>query len=99
MYPSFARFKIEETLSDTGVLLISWCRQSGKTTLATEIAFSRVSFLTLDDATVLQSAIDDSAGFIRGLDRTVIDEILWAPDLLLAIKNSVDDHRRVGGFC
>jgi hypothetical protein len=98
MYPRFARTRIEEALSDTRVVLISGPRQSGKTTLATDIASNKVPFLTLDDATVLQSAIDDPIGFVRGLDRVVIDEIQRAPDLLLAIKKTVDDDRRAGRF-
>ncbi|WP_171182228.1 ATP-binding protein [Ruegeria sp. HKCCD8929] len=98
MYPRFAKTRIEEALSDTRVVLISGPRQSGKTTLATDIASDKVPFLTLDDATVLQSAIDDPVGFIRGLDRAVIDEIQRAPDLLLAIKKAVDDDRRAGRF-
>lgn len=35
---------------------------------------------------------------IRGLDRAVIDEIQRAPQLLLAIKKSVDEDRRPGRF-
>ncbi|WP_368039907.1 AAA family ATPase [Ruegeria atlantica] len=65
---------------------------------ATEIASDKVPFLTLDDATVLQSAVDDPVGFVRGLDRAVIDEIQRAPDLLLAIKKTVDDDQRAGRF-
>ncbi|WP_120631355.1 ATP-binding protein [Ruegeria sp. EL01] len=98
MYPRFAKNRIEEALSDTRVVLISGPRQSGKTTLATDIASDKVPFLTLDDATVLQSAIDDPVGFVRGLDRAVIDEIQRAPDLLLAIKKTVDDDRAAGRF-
>jgi uncharacterized protein len=40
----------------------------------------------------------DPTGFIRGLDRTIIDEIQRAPALLLAIKQSVDQDRRPGRF-
>ena len=98
MYPRFAKTRIEEALSDTRVVLISGPRQSGKTTLATEIASDKIPYLTLDDATVLQSALDDPVGFVRGLDRAVIDEVQRAPDLLLAIKNTVDDAKAPGRF-
>lgn len=98
MYPRFAKTRIEEALSDTRVVLISGPRQSGKTTLATEIAADKTPFFTLDDATVLRSAIDDPVGFVRGLDRAVIDEIQRAPGLLLAIKNTVDDNKKPGRF-
>ena len=38
------------------------------------------------------------SGFIRGLDRAIIDEIQRAPDLLLAIKRSVDEDYHPGRF-
>lgn len=102
MYPRFARARLEEALSDTRVVLISGPRQSGKTTLATEVAAEmtdpQTPFLTLDDATVLRAATEDPVGFIRGLERAVIDEIQRAPELLLAIKTAVDADRRPGKF-
>ena len=98
MYPRFAKARVEEALSDTRVVLISGPRQSGKTTLATDIASDKTPFLTLDDANVLRSAIDDPVGFVRGLDRAVIDEVQRAPDLLLAIKSLVDGNKTPGRF-
>jgi len=98
MYPRFAKERIEEALSDTRVVLISGPRQSGKTTLAMDFAKDKIPFLTLDDATVLRSAIDDPVGFVRGLDRAVIDEIQRVPELLLAIKNLVDEDKVPGRF-
>ena len=98
MYPRFTKTRVEEALSDTRVVLISGPRQSGKTTLAIDIASDKAPFLTLDDTNVLRSAINDPVGFVRGLDRAVIDEVQRAPDLLLAIKNLVDDDKAPGRF-
>jgi predicted AAA+ superfamily ATPase len=40
----------------------------------------------------------DLLGFVRGLDRAVIAEVQRAPEVLLAIKQSVDEDRRPGRF-
>ncbi|OAP48025.1 hypothetical protein ATB98_01355 [Sinorhizobium saheli] len=41
--------------------------------------------------------ISDPAGFIRGLDKAIVDELQRA-DLLLAIKKTVDEDYRSGRF-
>jgi uncharacterized protein len=79
-------------------VLIAGPRQAGKTTLAEEIARDGFSFFNLDNKTTLQAAKDDPVGFIRETDRAVIDEVQRAPELLLAIKESVDKDRRPGRF-
>lgn len=56
------------------------------------------SYVTLDDPATLAAARSDPVAFIRDLDRAVIDEVQRAPDLLLAIKRSVDEDRRPGRF-
>jgi len=98
MYDRFAKIRIQEALADTRVVLISGPRQSGKTTLATDIAADEIPFFTLDEATVLAAANNDPVGFLRGLDRAVIDEIQRAPGLLLAIKAEVDRDKTAGRF-
>ena len=98
MYSRFAKSRIQSSLTDTRVVLITGPRQSGKTTLAKDVASDDIPFLTLDDATVLQSALDDPVGFIRGLDRAVVDEVQRAPGLLLSIKNAVDENNAPGRF-
>lgn len=98
MYPRHAENAIQEALADTPVVSLNGPRQSGKTTLARKLTGKNWTYLTLDDATVLDSAHTDPAGFIRGLDRAIIDEIQRAPELLLAIKSSVDEDRRPGRY-
>ena len=98
MYPRFIEHRLREAMSDTRVVMISGPRQSGKTTLAEKLASNGMPFLTLDDQTILETSRADPVGFIRGLDRAVIDEVQRAPELLLAIKRSVDTDRRPGRF-
>ncbi len=98
MYPRYVEKSIQEALADTPVVSLNGPRQSGKTTLVRKLAGKDWNYITLDDATVLESATADPAGFIRGLDHAIIDEIQRAPELLLAIKRSVDEDRRPGRF-
>lgn len=98
MYRRFIEPKIAEALTDTRVVLIVGPRQSGKTTLAEKLANDDMPFLTLDDPTTLDVARADPVSFMRGLDRAVIDEIQRAPELLLAIKRTVDADKRPGRF-
>lgn len=98
MHPRLGRGRIEEALKDTRVVLISGPRQSGKTTLATAIANKDMPFLSLDDPALLDVASSDPVGFLRGIDRAVIDEVQRAPTLLLVIKSSVDRDTRPGRF-
>ena len=98
MYPRFVEQRVQEALIDTRVVLLCGPRQSGKTTLARRIAGEANPFVTLDDATTLDAALSDPVGFLRGFDRAVIDEIQRAPDLILAIKTTVDTDPRPGRF-
>jgi len=85
-------------MTDTPVVLLAGPRQAGKTTLVRQVAEGALRYLTLDDELTLLSAREDPVGMIRSLDRAVIDEIQRAPQLLLAIKKSIDEDRRPGRF-
>jgi len=47
---------------------------------------------------ILSCLFAKSFGFIRNLDRAIIDEVQRVPELLLAIKESVDNDQRPGRF-
>jgi len=98
MFERFVERRVEEALSDTPVVLIVGPRRAGKATLVRKMGEAGRTYITLDDQTVLEAAQSDPAGFIRGLDRAIIDEIQRVPDLLLAIKKTVDEDYRPGRF-
>jgi predicted AAA+ superfamily ATPase len=98
MYQRLVKRRAEEALSDTPVVLIVGPRRAGKTTLVRTMAGSGRSYITLDDQTTRDAAKNDPVGFVRGLNQAIIDEIQRAPDLLLAIKKTVDEDYRPGRF-
>lgn len=104
MYKRNVEFKVTEALSDTPVVVIVGPRQCGKTTLAKQIVERHTSpdwlYVTLDDKAQADFANDDPIGFVRNLAarHVVIDEIQRAPELFLAIKQSIDEDRRSGRF-
>jgi hypothetical protein len=56
-------------------------------------------YVTLDRATVRAGAGADPDGFVAGLPVPVaLDEVQWVPDLLLAVKAEIDEHRELGRF-
>lgn len=90
-----------ETLEHFPVVVVQGARQVGKSTfvkmLVENIAARHV---TLDDAATRAAALEDPEAFVAQAEREtlVIDEIQRAPELILAIKASVDRNRKPGRF-
>jgi predicted AAA+ superfamily ATPase len=92
---------VRVALTDTRVVVVLGARQVGKSTLVEQVARDEPSrpLVSLDDDVTLRGALDDPTGFIADLNTpVVIDEVQRAPDLLLAIKRSVDIDQRPGRF-
>jgi hypothetical protein len=98
LYPRPLAAVLLEALADTPVVCLTGPRQSGKTTLVRAMMPKR-PFFSLDHPPYLSAAKGDPAGFVAALPREVtIDEIQRAPELLPAIKLSVDLDRLPGRF-
>ena len=82
------------------MVVVAGPRQAGKSTLAARlVAEAHGTWLTLDDAAVLDAARTDPVGFVRGRRGLIgVDEVQRVPELLLAIKAEVDTARRAGRF-
>jgi len=96
LFPRFSVDQVKTALIDTPVVMVTGPRQCGKTTLVR--GFTSHRYITLDDDTVLEAARGDPSGFVRGLDHAIVDEVQRAPDLLRAIKKTIDVDRRPGRF-
>ncbi len=95
------RANVQAALADTRVVVVLGARQVGKSTLVAQIAEDEPGRLviTLDDEARRRGANEDPTGFVADLDTPVaIDEVQRAPDLLLAIKQSVDADQRPGRY-
>lgn len=96
-FPRQLKSRMDVAMKDTPVVLINGPRQSGKTTLVKQYSPS-LPYYTLDDDNMLNAAKQDPVGFVNRIDKGIIDEIQRAPELLRAIKLSVDQNRQPGRF-
>lgn len=90
--------RLERTLKALPVVVLSGLRQSGKSTLLqNESAIVRGrTYRTLDDFGTLAAAQANPESLLTGAP--IIDEVQRCPELLLAIKRSVDEGRRPGRY-
>ena len=95
------RPRVSEALDSFRVVVLHGARQSGKTTLAKQVAADRGgTYTTLDDEQTLLAALADPRTFL-GEQRhpLVIDEIQLGGDRLVrAVKTAVDDDPARGRF-
>lgn len=91
--------RVRTALNDTRIVGLFGPRHSGKSTLAEKIALDYdMPVMSLDRNQLLNLARDDPGGFLRTVDRAVVDEVQRAPELVLALKYSVDKDPRPGRF-
>ncbi len=99
LIPRHAASRVDSALADTRVVLITGARQAGKSTLVRVVAGDRLAERRdLDKAQDRAAAVADPVGFVESPDLLVIDEIQRVPELLLAIKASVDEDPRPGRY-
>ncbi|HEU0190492.1 MAG TPA: ATP-binding protein [Mycobacterium sp.] len=81
------------------MVLVNGARQCGKSTLVATIGNAYgASWRSMDRAATRQAAEYDPTEFVNSAHPMVIDEVQRVPELLLAIKESVDVNPRPGRF-
>jgi predicted AAA+ superfamily ATPase len=90
--------RLERALRQLPVVVLSGLRQSGKSTLLqNEPALVRGhAYRALDDFATLAAARANPESLLEGA--TILDEVQRCPELLVALKKSVDEQRRPGRF-
>ena len=78
-------------------VVVTGARQTGKSTLAQELAPGR-RFLSLDDLDVVDAARRDPEALLGGSQPITLDEVQREPDLLHAVKRAIDRRRQPGKF-
>jgi len=92
---------IYELLEDFRIVAINGPRQSGKTTLSKEIAKElNMDYYTFDNEATRLTAANNPIPFIQQLSKkpSVIDEIQMVPEVISALKISVDEKNQSGMF-
>lgn len=91
----------EETLADTPITVISGARQVGKSTLMDQLLSGRdARIVNLDNLADREAASRDPDTFVAQYSEGLlaIDEVQRVPELMTALKASVDRDRRPGRF-
>src|ERR1700732_864973 len=97
--PRLAAAALAHAASVMPVTVVTGARQTGKSTLVRDLApAGQRPYFTLDDLDVLEQAIDAADDLVARAERLTLDEVQRAPQLLLAVKRSVDRQRRAGRF-
>jgi hypothetical protein len=96
LYPRHLDSLLRESLQDTPAVLVNGPRQCGKTTLVRQYE-DEMAYFSLDDPALLAAVRADPLGFVKRLDRAIIDgcsarrTCCW-PSLV------IDQDRRPGRF-
>ena len=90
--------RLEKALHQLPVVVLSGLRQTGKSTLLqNEATLARGhTYRTLDDFATLAAARSNPEALLEGA--AILDEVQQCPELLVALKKSVDEHRKPGRF-
>lgn len=99
--PRWLAHRVRSLLQTMPAVFLGGARQVGKTTLAKQLVSEGVlhAYFTFDNLLTLDAARNDPMGFVRALpEGSVLDEVQRAPELLLPLKQRIDEERKSGMF-
>jgi hypothetical protein len=97
-YPRLVAPALAERLRAMPAVVLTGARQTGKSTLAQELAPGPRRYLSLDELDVLDAAQHDPEAIVGGPGPVTLDEIQREPELLRAVKRAIDRQRKPGRF-
>jgi len=82
---------LRQAIQDHPIVILTGARQVGKSTLLLNAEpFKSWRFLSMDDFDTLRQASQGPAALWAGADHIILDEVQKAPEILSAIKHTVD---------
>jgi predicted AAA+ superfamily ATPase len=87
-----------ERLRIMPAVVVTGSRQTGKSTLAQDLAPGDRRYLTLDDLDTVDLARREPEQIVAGKQPLTVDEVQREPDLLRAVKRAIDRQRRPGQY-
>ena len=96
--PRLVAQSLAERLRVMPAVVVTGARQTGKSTLAQELAPGKRRYFSLDDLDVVDAARRDPELLVGGDQPVTLDEVQREPDLLRAVKQAIDGNRRPGQF-
>lgn len=96
--PRVVDASLAERLRIMPAVVVTGPRQSGKSTLAQELAPGERRYFSLDDLDVMEAARRDPDVLVGGTEPVTLDEVQREPELLHAVKREIDRRRTPGSF-
>jgi predicted AAA+ superfamily ATPase len=96
--PRLVSTSLADRLRVMPCVVVTGARQTGKSTLAQELAPGSRRYLSLDDLDTVDVARRDPEAIVDSSVPLTVDEVQREPDLLRAVKRAIDRRRRPGQF-